>query len=174
MSIRQKVSQQSVLTAKCPYGEVYLRWSVFTAKCPHGELSLQQNVSKAKWPYGKLPVRSYFIRRNALPRKILRRKVQQRASPPLRDCCLAHFARVPPMGKPQLLNHNSKLWITLSRKFKHFLFVKWETTFDTKKINLECHKKNNRLSCRNSRWKSNIELKIRHEIICIYWKKNLR
>ena len=57
MSVRQRVSRQSVLTAKCPYGEVSLRRSVLTAKCPYGEVSLRRSVLTAKCPYGEVSVR---------------------------------------------------------------------------------------------------------------------
>ena len=39
MSVRQKVSWRSVLTAKCPHGEMSLRQSVRKAKCSYCEMS---------------------------------------------------------------------------------------------------------------------------------------
>ena len=52
MSVRQKVSRRSVLTAKCPHGEMSLRRSVRTAKCPYGELSYGE-VSYGEKSYGE-------------------------------------------------------------------------------------------------------------------------
>ena len=54
MSVRQKVSRWSVLTAKCVYGEVSLRPSVLTAKSPHGETSSRRSVPTTKCPHGEL------------------------------------------------------------------------------------------------------------------------
>ena len=53
MSVRQKVSRWSVLTAKCPNGEVSLRRSVLTAKCPHGGLSSWRSFRTAISPTAK-------------------------------------------------------------------------------------------------------------------------
>ena len=48
MSVRKKVSRRSVLTAKCPHGEMSLRRSVRTAKCPYGEVSVRRKVGSRK------------------------------------------------------------------------------------------------------------------------------
>ena len=57
MSVRQKVSQRSVFTAKCPYGDMSLRRSVLTVKCPYGEVSLRRIVLTAMCPYGEVSLR---------------------------------------------------------------------------------------------------------------------
>ena len=57
MSIRQKVSRWSVLTAKCPYGKVSSRRDFLTGKCPYGEVSVRRTVRTANCPYGELSVR---------------------------------------------------------------------------------------------------------------------
>ena len=49
MSVRQKGSRRSVITAKGPYGK-----SVLTAKCPYGEVSIWQSACTAKCSYGEL------------------------------------------------------------------------------------------------------------------------
>ena len=54
MSVRQKVSRRSVLTAKCSYCEVSSRRNIPTAKCPYDEVS---------------------VRRTVLRRSVLRRKI---------------------------------------------------------------------------------------------------
>ena len=62
MSVRQKVSRRSVLTAKCPYGEVSVRRSVRTAKCP-----------TAKSPTAKSPTAKSPVTENSIQSCILKK-----------------------------------------------------------------------------------------------------
>ena len=65
MSVRQKVSRRSVLTEKCPHGEVYVRRSVRTAKGPTAKYPM------AKFPTVKNPVTDFLYlgqRRSRLQR----------------------------------------------------------------------------------------------------------
>ena len=52
ISVRQKVSRRSVLTAKCPHGEMSLRRSIRTAKCQYGE-KYYGEMSHGEKSYGK-------------------------------------------------------------------------------------------------------------------------
>ena len=52
MSVRQKVRRRSVLTAKCPHGELSVRRTVRAAKCPYGEMSYGE-MSYGEKSYGE-------------------------------------------------------------------------------------------------------------------------
>ena len=54
MSVRQEVTRRSVLTEKCPHGEVSLQRSILTAKC-HGDVSVRRSVRTKKCPTAKFP-----------------------------------------------------------------------------------------------------------------------
>ena len=55
MSVRQKVSRWSVLTAKCPHGKVSLLRGVLIAKYPYGKMSVLRSVRTVKYPTAKCP-----------------------------------------------------------------------------------------------------------------------
>ena len=52
ITVRHKVSLQSVFTAKCPYGEMSVRRSVRTVKYPYGEMSYGE-ISYGEKSYGE-------------------------------------------------------------------------------------------------------------------------
>ena len=52
-------SRRSVLTTKCPYGEVSVWPSVRTAKCPYGQVFVPRNVRRAKFPTVKCPTAKF-------------------------------------------------------------------------------------------------------------------
>ena len=65
---REVFSRRSFLTAICPYGEVSIRRSVHTAKCPYSEVSIRRNVLRAKCPTANSPTAKSSVTEISMPR----------------------------------------------------------------------------------------------------------